>query len=391
MTDVLFITNSYPSFIKNQIELISEQFNNVYVLVRYNPIAEISRFIPSEELKNHRKRFQIDLTKTPSNVRVIILPLLYLPTDLGYKNLGKKHFKAVQKTIQKNKIEFDLIHAHFAWSSGYAAAKLKERYNVPLIVTTHGYDIYDLPFRSSEWKANIEYVLNKADHVITVSNSNLECIKKINVKKPVSVITNGFMRNSFYPSSSKECRKQLNLPLNKRIILTVGNLVEVKGQRYLIEAMQEIVKKRKDIICIIVGGGRLKNRLLRQVKKAGLQNNINLVGMKEHTEVPTWINACDILVLPSLSEGNPTVMFECLGCGKPFIGTKVGGIPEVITSENYGILVEPANSMALADSLIVAMGIKFDKDKIIKYAKQFTWEEIVKQIVSIYDYVSRTK
>ena len=391
MTDVLFITNSYRSFIKDQIELISEQLNHVYVLVRYNPIAEISRFIPSEELKNHRKRFQIDLTNTPGNVRVIVLPLLYLPTDSGYKKLGKKHFKAVQKAIQKNKIEFDLIHAHFAWSSGYAAAKLKERYSVPFIVTTHGYDIYDLPFRNNEWKVNVEYVLNRADQIITVSNSNLECIKKINVKKPVSVIANGFLINSFYPRSSKECRKKLNLPLDKRIILTVGILDEVKGHRYLIEAMQEIVKKRKDIICIIVGGGGLRNRLLRQVKKAGLQNTINLVGMKEHSEVPTWISACDLFVLPSLSEGNPTVMFECLGCGKPFIGTKVGGIPEVITSEDYGILVEPANSEALAESLFLALEKNFDKDKILKYSKQFAWEEIVKQIVSIYDYVLRTK
>ena len=391
MTDVLFITNSYRSFIKDQIELISEQLNHVYVLVRYNPIAEISRFIPSEELKNHRKEFQIDLSNTPSNVRVFVLPLLYLPTDLGYKKLGEKHFKAVQKTIQKNKIEFDLIHAHFAWSSGYAAAKLKERYSVPFIVTTHGYDIYDLPFRNNEWKVNVEYVLNRADQIITVSNSNLECIKKINVKKPVSVIANGFLINSFYPRSSKECRKKLNLPLDKRIILTVGILDEVKGHRYLIEAMQEIVKKRKDIICIIVGGGGLRNRLLRQVKKAGLQNTIILVGMKEHTEVPTWISACDLFVLPSLSEGNPTVMFECLGCGKPFIGTKVGGIPEVITSEDYGILVEPANSEALAESLFLALEKNFDKDKILKYSKQFAWEEIVKQIVSIYDYVLRTK
>jgi len=391
MTNVLFVTNSYRSFIKDQIELISEQLKNVYVLVRYNSIAELSRFIPSEELKNHRKEFQIDLTNTPSNVRVIVLPLLYLPTDLGYKKLGEKHFKAVQKTIQKNKIEFDLIHAHFAWSSGYAAAKLQERYSVPFIVTTHGYDIYDLPFRNNEWKVNVEYVLNSADQIITVSNSNLECIKKINVKKPVSVIANGFLINSFYPQSSKECRKKLNLPLDKRIILTVGILDEVKGHRYLIEAMQEIVKKRKDIICIIVGGGGLRKRLLRQVKKAGLQNTINLVGMKEHTEIPTWINACDLFVLPSLSEGNPTVMFECLGCGKPFIGTRVGGIPEVITSEDYGILVEPANSEALAESLFLALEKNFDKDKILKYSKQFAWEEIVKQIVSIYDYVLRTK
>ena len=63
-------------------------------------------------------------------------------------------------------------------------------------------------------------------------------------------------------------------------------------------------------------------------------DHVEFVGGKPHAEIPIWMNACDVFVLSSLSEGNPTVMFECVGCGKPFIGTKVGGIPEIIISDD---------------------------------------------------------
>ena len=78
----------------------------------------------------------------------------------------------MNKIIQKEKIEFDLIHAHFIYPSGYVGAKLKERYDKPLIITGHGHDVYDLPFRDAEWNAKIKGILNKADHIITVSKSN---------------------------------------------------------------------------------------------------------------------------------------------------------------------------------------------------------------------------
>jgi glycosyltransferase involved in cell wall biosynthesis len=89
-------------------------------------------------------------------------------------------------------------------------------------------------------------------------------------------------------------------------------------------------------------------------------------------------------VLPSLNEGNPTVMFECLGCGKPFIGTRVGGIPEIITSENYGLLCDPAKSVDLADNILLALAKEWDKGKIREYAEQFNWDVIVKNILGIY-------
>lgn len=383
--NLLVITNIYKSFVKDSVNTISQHFNQINVCVRHNPIADVSELLPIHYLKPFTKKNIINLTYKPTNLNVILTNIFYLPTRKGYLNLGEKQFKVIDKQFEEKKIKkFDLIHSHFTWSSGYAGAKLKEKYGIPLIVTAHGYDIYDLPFRDDEWKEKIEYVLNTADSIITVSNSNLECIKKLDVKTPVRVIPNGFDNNLFYPRDSKECRKNLELPLDKKIILTVGNLFEVKGHQYLIEAIHEIVKHRKDILCIIIGSGELKNKLQKQIKKLGLENHIILAGGRPHNEIPTWINACDIFALPSLNEGNPTVMFECLGCGKPFVGTKVGGVPEIISSEDYGQLVEPENSKDLAEKILIALDKKWDNMKIRKYAEQFTWQIIAEKILKIY-------
>ena len=383
--NLLIISHNYNDFIKDQTEIISSHFKHIDVLVRHNPIAEISNLLPIEYLKPCRKESLIILTNKPENIGVIPTPVVYLPTDSGYKKLGEKHFKAVEKTIKNDSINFDLIHSHFTWSAGYVGAKLKEKYNVPFIVTAHGYDIYDLPFRDEEWGEKIEYVLNAADYIITVSNSNLECIKNLNVKTPVKVIPNGFNNDMFYPVDSNECRKTLRLPLDKKIVLTVGNLKEIKGHKYLIEAMKDVVKQKKDTLCIIVGAGKLKNKLGKQVKKWRLENHVKLVGGRPHDEIPIWMNACDMFVLPSLNEGNPTVMFECLGCGKPFIGTTVGGEPEIITSDNYGLLREPANPKALAEKILSALDKEWDREKIRKYAERFSGEDIAGEIIKVYE------
>jgi glycosyltransferase involved in cell wall biosynthesis len=381
---LLVICDAYSNFQKDPIDSVSSKFKNVFVSVRYNPVAEISNYVHVPSLEAHRLSSKIDLTNKPSNVCLLPTPIFYLPTDSQYKKTGDKHLKAVERHIKKNNIKFDLIHSHFTWSSGYVGAKLKEKYEIPFVVTAHGYDIYELPFKDEEWRAKVEYVLNSADAVITVSNSNHECIKKLKVKTPVTVIPNGYKEDLFYPRDSFKCKKILNLPNDRKIILSVGNLKAVKGHKYLIEAMSRVVKERKDVVCFILGGGKLETELKKYIVSAKLQNYVRLVGDKTHREIPLWMNACDLFVLPSLRESFGVVQIEALGCGKPVVATYNGGSEEIIISDDYGLLCEHSNSDELAEKILITLDRVWNPDYICKYSRQFTWSKVSKTLTEIY-------
>jgi glycosyltransferase involved in cell wall biosynthesis len=385
---LLVVCDAYRNFQKDPVDCISNRFKNVFVFVRYNPISEISKYVRISSLDAHKLSSKIDLENKPSNVNLLTTPIFYLPTNSQYKKVGDRHLKLVDSNIKKNNLRFDLIHTHFTWPSGYVGAKLKEKYHVPFIVTAHGYDIYDLPFKDNYWRSKIEYVLNSADAIITVSNSNHKHIERLNVKTPVTVIPNGYKEDLFYPRDPSKCKKILNLPTERKLILSVGNLEKVKGHKYLIEAMSLVINEKKDVLCLILGGGKLESVLKRQIISAKLQDYVKLVSARSHREIPLWINACDLFVLPSLNEGNPTVMFECLGCGKPFIGTKVGGIPEIIISDNYGLLCEPANPEELAEKILSGLDYDWDPDRIKAYSSKFSWSAVSEEIYKIYSQVN---
>ncbi len=381
---LLVIAPSFPDeenkfyggiFVKEQVRALSKHVDEI------NVVSPIPYSFGKEYKDRVCKDYSFD------NVNVCFPRFWHLPLNYFRRMRGEREAKVIDKLIQKKGIKFDLIHAHFTWPSGYASVLLKKKYGVPLVVTGHGYDVYDLPFRGKEWFEKVKRTLESADHVITVSKSNFKTIvKKIGIpENSISVIPNGYDSNLFKPMDKLISRKKLNLPHDRTIILNVANLVPIKGHRYLIEAIKVVANNRDDILLVIVGDGILKKDLEKLIEKQKLNDHIQLVGAKPHQEIPLWMNACDIFVLPSLSEGTPTVMFEALGCGKPFIGTKVGGIPEIITSEKYGLIVEPASSEDLAEKILSALNMDWNAAEILQYAKQFTWGSIAKQIVNVYN------
>jgi len=381
---LLVISPHFLTFVKDQVTSLSSYFNEIVVVV---PLPHIPTILQKSIKRFKIYSWRIDAENIPQNVKIYTLKHLALPL---LKNLNLRFtIRSINKLIQKENLEFDLIHAHFTCPEGYVGAKLKEKYGTPLVITAHGYDIYDLPFKNEYWGNKISYALDNADQNITVSKRNFGCIQKLKIKTDTEIIPNGYDSNLFKPMDKAECRNKVDLPLDKRIILTVGNLLKIKGHKYLIEAMKEIVKKRRDVLCLIIGSGNLKTMLENQIKELGLEEFVKLLGGRPHNEIAFWMNACDLFVLPSLSEGNPTVMFECLGCGKPFIGTKVGGEPDIITSDDYGLLCEPASPEELAEKILIALDKEWDEEYILNYAKQFTWENIAKEIVGVYGEVMK--
>jgi glycosyltransferase involved in cell wall biosynthesis len=394
--NLLLLVHSYTAWMKKTIEFESKFVNKIDVILHRNFLAEISNYLPFggyfDHLRLYTKRRIVDLKRKPDNVEVHLIPLLYFIPDGRNKRLGNKLVRKFEDYIREKRMKFDLIHAHFIYPQGYVAVKLGQKFNVPVVISAHGHDVYEMPFRNNDWKSIIKQVLEQSNYIITTSHKNEYIIvKKLGINnEKVSVIPNGFDSQVFRGIPRELAREKLGLPKNKKIILNVGNLYPAKGHKYLIIAIKEIVEKRRDILCVIIGDGPLKKELRRHIEKEKLQKYIKLVGARPHDEIPLWMNAADLFVLPSLHEGNPTVMFEALGVGLPFIGTKVGGIPEVLVSEDYGFLVEPANTKDLVEKILISLEKDWDREKIQKYARKFTLENVVERILEIYKHVLST-
>lgn len=379
--NILFLTHSYANFQKDQIELLAPHFNKVYVLVRYKPIAEISNYIHYIAAKNHTYKNQFDLNSKPANVTVLAVPLWYLPFDFFYKRLGNYHLRIAKNIIRKHKITFDIIHAHFTWTAGYVGSKLKEIYNVPIVLTVHEDNNTLQKELNYQWN-NISFALKKANVIIRVNKNTIPVLLKYN--KTILHIANGFTSSLFYEKNLVKAREELELPKDKKIITTIGWLDEQKGQKHLISAINLLLNKRKDILCFVIGIGPLFNSLQKQIISLSLQNNVILKGRIKHNDLVNWLNASNLFVLPSLSESFGVVQIEAMACGKPVVATINGGSEEIITSEDVGFLCEKENAIDLAEKLEMALNKNWVKEKILKHAQNYTWERAVKEILNVY-------
>lgn len=383
--NLLVISNNFPNedntfvgdiFVKEQINYLRHYFDNVYVIssVAYG----MERLRKTEHSDYQFDNVQVFFPKYVNN------PLFWYYGRSLWVNLEAR---AVMSLIERENLHFDLIHAHFTWPSGAVAVALKQKYSIPVVITEHTSSTFTKAIETQDKIFTDTW--SKADKIIRVKQGDVSAFSRVNIPlQNVIPIPNGYDSKKFHPTDTQRCRETLHLPLDKKLILNVGNLYgEVKGHKYLIEAISHVVTKRKDILCLIIGAGKLRTALERQIRSLGLEDYVVLAGGKPHDEIPLWMNACDLFVLPSLNEGNPTVMFEALGCGKPFVGTKVGGVPEVIASDDYGLLVDPADPEDLAEKILVALDREWDREAILAYAERFTWENIAKEIVGVYEQV----
>lgn len=119
-------------------------------------------------------------------------------------------------------------------------------------------------------------------------------------------------------------------------------------------------------------------------KELRIESHVSFAGIKNHDEIPLWLNACDVFCLPSYIEGFPAVVVEAIACGRPVVATNVGGISEVITNESFGILVEPGNKEELALALSNALEKKWDYQAIAAYGKRFSWDTIAEEYIKLY-------
>jgi glycosyltransferase involved in cell wall biosynthesis len=129
----------------------------------------------------------------------------------------------------------------------------------------------------------------------------------------------------------------------------------------------------------MIGENRMPQAIAERIASHGLQGDVQLLGVKAPERVMEYITAGDISVLYSHSEGNPTVMFESLGCGRPYIGSDVGGVRAVLTDTKIGRYGPARDVDALTSLLEQSLDTEWDEQYIRQQARQYTWEAIAQQ------------
>ncbi len=398
--NLLVLTSAYPYGKDYRGTFISEQLK--YIKRHYEQIAVVSPLSYFPKFLSHRDFFtaysgykDYPINYSVDNIKVFFPRYLPLPLENSciIKGQGLVNYLVTKNCLKREKLNFRIIHAHFVFPAGYVGAKLKEDYRIPLVLTAHGGDIYNEPFRSENQLQMTKHILDMSDRIITTSqkNRNIICENFEISAERVNIIYNGFDPNIFFIMNKNKVRSKLSLPIYKKIVLSIGNLVEIKGHRYLIQAMKRIISIRKDVLCIIIGNGN-NSKLKKQIKDLGLENYITIFSGIQHKDVSLWINACDLFVLPSLNEGSPTIIPEVMACGKPIIATSVGGVPEIIKEKNIGILIKEKTSDEIADMVLLSLERDWNAFRISQYAREnYTWEHISHQIIEIYDKLDNKK
>jgi len=192
-----------------------------------------------------------------------------------------------------------------------------------------------------------------ASNIIMVSDAIKEDYVGLGVK-PEKILTIPLGIDIERYSKNEEARGRLRgeFGIDDKTVLigTVSRAEPVKGLRYLVEAMPQVIRRVPGVMVLVVGGGSQLDDLKKTAIELGIHDHVIFEGIRE--DIPEILSAIDIFVLPSISEGMPLALLEAMASGKPVIGSKVGGIPELIEDGLTGYLVPPGDPNRLAGSIV---------------------------------------
>jgi teichuronic acid biosynthesis glycosyltransferase TuaC len=272
------------------------------------------------------------------------------------------------------RLRFDCVDAHFVYPDGFAAVLIAKLLRLPVAVTAHGCDLNFYP-QSRVLRPLIRWTLHRADRVICVCMALQSIALRLNVPNDrVVVIPNGVDLKFFHPIDKTEARLTLSVLPNAEVILAVAELTPRKGHQVLIQAVSRLCGKFPKLQLFIIGEGDLGGALQREVSALGLERQVFLKGAVKNEELFRWYSAADLTCLPSSREGLPCALLESLACGTPVVATAVGGTPELVNSQNLGVLVQQ-DVFSISNGLEQALQINWNRAVLTRHVRRYTWEQ----------------
>jgi glycosyltransferase involved in cell wall biosynthesis len=251
--------------------------------------------------------------------------------------------RAFAVALRRHRI--NVAHSH-EFSMAVYGAWASWRAGVQHVITMHGSRYYaGRPLRLLAMRAAV--VLS--GRTVAVSHRLADHLSR-DLRIPrseFSMLSNGVRHTCGAPSTA--IRGELGLTQDDRLLVAVGNLYEVKGHRYLIEAMGMLRDRYPRLHLAICGRGELGDALAALAREKGLADRVHLLGLR--SDVAAILSAADTFVLPSLSEGLPLALLEAMFARRPIVASAVGEVSAVLEQGEAGLLVEPGNASTLATAL----------------------------------------
>lgn len=282
------------------------------------------------------------------------IPYLRLPGNFYNRWSGLAAFRAMKsKALELHKSrKFDVIYATDFFPDGDAAARLARYLKLPAACLSIGVDVNITAHSSGIIYRHFVRTVKALDGTLACGQSVADGIEAVTGKNPLCVY--GVLDlEEFSPVSDKiPLRKELGLPLDKTIALYAGYLTKRKGVYELVEALYRTQKKCPDALLVMCGAGPEETALRRLIREKGIEQTVRIAGEVEPERMNKWMQASDLFVLASHTEGMPNVVTEAMACGLPVVATAVGGLPGAIGDCEGALLVPPGSINDLEEAIV---------------------------------------
>jgi len=330
------------------------------------------------------------------DLKIVHAPMFYIPGLL--KSLdGLWLYRAVMSRLShlKGSGSVDVVDAHFGYPEGVGALIAARRLGIPITVTLRGFEAeyLDKPLIG----AQIRHVLKNADGLICVSHFLKELALHHGADPDrVCVIHNAIDRTTFFPADKIIARRELSLPHEAPIVVSVGHLVVRKRHHVLIEAFAELSKTHPDAILLIVGGESFESgypdRLQDLVSELGLNGAVRFLGNVAATDVAKYYHAADIFALGTQREGCCNAVLESLACGIPVVTTPVGDNEYFVKDGLNGYIVPVDDNAAMAKAIVDAVQRKdWNPFEISENLAVGDWDAVAADVINFFSTIANPK
>ena len=269
-------------------------------------------------------------------MRGIVAFLVYLPLTM---------YRLVRLLLSRR---IDIVNIHYPLRSFVYFALCRRVMSFRLVTSVHGADLLPGGRAMSKYPISVVWLLRAADLIVAPSRNYME---EVLTQFPELRHKANFIHNGVDPREL-ECE-----PANAgdgrpgKYLLCIAHQNPRKGLDVLLEAFAELQDEHPDLDLLLAGDGPLREELEDLTRRLALQERVEFMGFRSRAEIVRLIEGCEVLVVPSRAESFGIVVIEGMACRRPVVASGVGGIVEIITSGEDGLLVEPGDPAALASAL----------------------------------------